>query len=126
MAETFQLTREKSGCVFKIQGLIGKEEMRRLALRQTGDDMEDTGDYMIVDLLDADYSQISERDISMVITHTFESTFEHRDMKLAIVATDPQVVRMTEYYLSVMEKMDREWAPRMFETLGEARAWVEG
>ncbi|MCP5547377.1 MAG: hypothetical protein H7A50_08390 [Akkermansiaceae bacterium] len=100
--------------------------MRRLALRQTGDDMEDTGDYMIVDLLDADYSLISERDISMVITHTFESTFEHRDMKLAIVATDPQVVRMTEYYLSVMEKMDREWAPRMFETVEEARAWVEG
>ena len=126
MEETFQFTREASGCMFKIQGRIEKEDMRRLALRQTGDDMEDTGDYMIVDLLDADYSLISERDISMVITHTFESTFEHRDMKLAIVATDPQVVRMTEYYLSVMEKMDREWAPRMFETVEEARAWVEG
>lgn len=124
MEEKVSLVWEESGCVFSIKGRIGKEEMHRLALRENTDERFGRAEYMIVDLLEADYSQISQRDISLVITHSFGTTSENPGMKLAIVATDPQVVRMCEYYLSVMSKLDMRWEARMFGTMEEARDWT--
>ena len=125
MEEKFNVAWEDSGCVFTIKGPIGKADMRRLALRQAGIGQGIHPSYVIADLQEADYSQISPRDISLVIAHTFGDVGENPDMKLAIIATDPQVIRMCEYYLSTMSKLDMRWKTGMFRTMAEARAWIE-
>ena len=125
MEEKFNIAWEGSGCVFTIKGRIDKADMRRLALRQTGIDPDAHPAYTIVDLLEADYSLISLRDISLVVTHTFGETSENPGMKLAIVATDPHVVAMSEYYLATMSGLDMRWEARMFQTMADARAWIE-
>lgn len=124
MEERISLAWEGSGCVLTIKGRIGKADMRRLALRQTGIGQGVHPTHVIVDLLGADYSLISPRDVSLVVSHTFIDTSENPGMKLAIVATDPHVVRMSEYYLSTMAELDMRWEARMFDSMADARAWV--
>ncbi len=126
MEEKFSVAWEESGCVFSVKGRIESADMRRLALREFVDERFANAEYMIVDLLEADYSRISQREISMVIGHTFDTSSENPGMKLALVATDPHVVRMCEYYLSIMSKMDMRWESRMFGTMADARRWVGG
>ena len=124
MEEKFNVAWEGPVCVFTIKGRIGKEEIRRLALRQAGIEQGTHPEIMIVNLLEADYSDISPRDISLVIAHTFTDASENPEMKLAIAATDPHVVRMCEYYLSTMSKLDMRWEVGIFGTMAEARAWI--
>ena len=45
-------------------------------------------------------------------------------MKLALVATEPHVVALSQYYLSMMSNLEEHWEARMFETMEEARTWV--
>jgi hypothetical protein len=125
MEQKFNVAWEGPVCVFTIKGRIGKEEIRRLALRQAGIEQGTHPESMIVNLLEADYSDISPRDISLVIAHTFTDATENPDMKLAIVATDPHVVRMCEYYLSTMSKLDMAWEVRIFRAMAEAREWIQ-
>lgn len=110
--------------MLSIRGLLEKETIRRFALREFDDERFDHAEYLIVDLREADYSKVSERDISLVIAHTFDSPSGNPDMKLAIVATDPHVVSMCEYCQSTMSKMDMHWELRIFATMEDARAWV--
>ena len=125
MEEKISLAWEDAGCVFTIKGRLEKEDIRRMALQEFADERFEHAKFLIVDLLEADYSIVSQRDISIIVAHTFDTPSENPDMKLAIVATDPHVIGMSEYYLSMMSNMEWHWEARMFKTLEDARAWVE-
>lgn len=125
MEEKLSLEWEEQGCAVTIKGCFEKSDMHRLALRNLGKERDGDTRYTIVNLLEADYSLISQRDISLVIAHTFDASSSNPGMKLAIAATDPRVVEMCEYYMSIMAKLEIGWEARLFRTMEEARGWIE-
>ena len=126
MSEKIDFVWEDSGCVLTIKGRIEKADMRELAVPTHHDERGSRAKYVVVDLLEADYSRISHRDISLVITHSLATSFQNPGLRIAVVATDPRVVEMSEYYRSSMVQLDVSWEMRIFQTMEDARAWIAG
>lgn len=118
----YKIIWEDKGIYIKWFGIISAEENIRLNGEIYGTKLFETIDYQIGDFLDAEYATFSERDIYIIATLEKQASRWNKNLKVAHIANDPEIINaIRSYELNMRES---GWEFGLFDNLEDARKWV--
>lgn len=113
---------EEKGVYIKSSGQITAKDNLQLNGELYGNKNFDTIEYQISDLLDADLSILNKKDISVISQLDFSASVWNKDLKVAHITKNTELIRLIKIYEERMEKSG--WQFMIFDTVEEARKWV--
>ena len=79
--------------------------------------------YQLVDLSQVERFDVTSDDMIRLAENDHTAALSNPDVKVAVVARD-ELIRMLSLYYEA-ESSDSPWEQQVFDTLSEARAWVQ-
>lgn len=116
---------EELGGIYTATGVMTRADIDDLAVIDHNDEESVTAKYIIVDVLNADFSNIKNDDIAVVIAHDIGFSNLNPELNVAIVTVDEHTLSLVSHYLSEMSKFQIDWDIRVFSSMKEARKWVQ-
>lgn len=113
---------EEKGVYIKSSGIITSKDNVQLNGELYGKKNFDTIEYQISDLLDADLSILNEKDISVISQLDFSASVWNKNLKVAHVTKNSELIRLIKLYENKMGKSG--WKFMIFNTVEDARKWV--
>ena len=81
--------------------------------------------YQIWDFLDADLSQITEKDVDEPAATDWASGLSVPMIKVALVVRDDHAVKLCEHYKKKIRELGSEWECQLFDSMDDAHEWVD-
>ena len=119
----YNITWETEGLLIKWYGNATPEENIKSNGEIYGNDKFDSIKYQIADFLDANTSQFSDKETSVVAKLESKASIWNRNLKVAHVATDPDLIYQIKLYEQMLK--DTNWQFGIFSSVNDARKWVE-
>lgn len=116
---------EPRGIVWTFHGFVSAAEIEAANDEFYRDERSDRARYQIIDALDVDGVEWNDRDITVTAARDSGATRVIRDLKVAYVAADAEIVGKLENYVAISRRLNSSWQFRGFATLAAARAWIE-
>lgn len=118
-------TWEPHGILWEYSGEVTGDEVDTVNSRFFRDERRHDVDYQIIDASRVTGTDWSARDAHLIAAKDFGVQREVQDLKLAFIATEPAFSALVDEYIAISERLDTTWEFRRFDTVEEARAWVE-
>jgi hypothetical protein len=118
-------TWEPHGILWEYHGEVTGDEVDTVNSRFFRDERRHDVDYQIIDASGVTGTDWSARDAHLIAAKDFGVQREVQDLKLAFIATEPAFSALVDEYIAISERLDTTWEFRRFDTVEEARAWVE-
>ena len=119
----YKITWEEKGMLIKWFGQATAAENIQSNGEIYGDERFDNIKYQIADFLDADLTKFSDKDASVIAILENQASIWNKNLKVAHITKDKEVIRLIKIYEAQMEKSG--WQFMIFDNLKEAREWVD-
>jgi hypothetical protein len=119
-------TWETHGILWEYYGEVTGDEIDTVNSRFFRDERRHDVDYQIIDASGVTGTDWNARDAHLIAAKDFGVQREVQDLKLAFIATEPAFSALVDEYIAISERLETTWEFRRFDTVEEARAWVEG
>ncbi len=120
----YQITWYRDGVVVACSGRLGFETIGEANGCLHGDRRFDSRAYQIWSLVDADLSQVTERQMAKFAAINRAAALSVPRMKVAFVADEKHTVELCEHYMRRSGGHAGKWQCQMFHSMGAAKAWV--
>ena len=114
---------ETHGVYWYYQNLVNGAELIKSNMEIYGDERFDTMKYQIVDTTAVTEFQVTRDDMLKVAAYDKAAALSNPRVKVAIVAKNTSIKTLTELYDAA--NTGSPWETRVFESVAEARAWVD-
>lgn len=114
---------EARGVVWRFWGIVTGEELLRSNHEIYGDSRFDEISYQIVDLTRVDAFAVTEDDMLVMAASDRAAALSNSRIRVAVAAKDANVKRLSGVYESA--SIRSPWVQRIFESVEDARQWVE-
>lgn len=115
----YTISWEPKGCVKTITGVVTAKEFMASIAELQNDLRFDKARYSINNFVDAQAFEITTADIHLYAAHSLGAAYSNRHMRIAIVATDPDIIALVQVYVKLSP-----YKTEFFETMEAARVWV--
>lgn len=115
---------EPHGVVWVYSGQVTAEEIESANREFYGDPRSDRTRYQIIDTRQVDGVEWGDRSIKTTAAQDSGAERTLKNVKVAYVATDPEIVSMMEGYVEISKALNSSWTFQGFEDLESAREWV--
>jgi hypothetical protein len=119
-------TWESHGILWEYHGEVTGDEIDTVNSRFFKDERRFDVDYQIIDASRVTGTDWNARDAHLIAAKDFGVQQEVQDLKLAFIATEPAFSALVDEYIAISERLDTTWEFRRFDTVEDARKWVDG
>jgi hypothetical protein len=119
-------TWESHGILWKYHGEVTGDEIDTVNSRFFKDERRFDVGYQIIDASGVTGTDWNARDAHLIAAKDFGVQQEVQDLKLAFIATEPAFSALVDEYIAISERLETTWEFRRFDTIEDARKWVEG
>ncbi len=84
----------------------------------------DAHKFQLIDLLDADFSQLDEATAKEPGATDFAASITQANVRVALVAKTPTTIRFCEQYCATSKRLGSNWRFEIFTDRDTARAWL--
>ncbi len=113
---------ENKGICWKYAGVVTGKELIRSNLDIYGDARFDNMRYQIVDLTDVEGIKVSAEDMKRIAAYDEAASLSNPYVKVAVVATSESAKALSIFYDN--ESSESPWETMLFDTVNEARFWI--
>lgn len=121
-AVPYEITWEPEGIYWHFSGAVSAAEAKQSNLDVYGNPRFDDIRYQIADFLDVTSFHADDADLHEISTIDGVAAIYSRAVKVALIATDPKVIRLLEAYCQTIA--GTPWQARIFHNLEEGRSWA--
>lgn len=118
-------TWEKHGILWEFHGDVTGREVDHVNDRFVKDIRRHDVSYQLIDARGVTSTDWTARDAHLIAAKDFGANLKIKGLKLAFVASDPGFLALVDEYVKQSEDMQSSWEFRLFDTIEEAREWVE-
>lgn len=119
-------TWEAHGILWEYHGEVTGDEVDTVNSRFFRDERRHDVDYQIIDASGVTGTDWNARDAHLIAAKDFGVQREVQDLKLAFIVTEAAFSALVDEYIAISERLDTTWEFRRFDTVEQAREWVEG
>lgn len=119
----YNITWEPKGVLVKWYGKCTYKENLEANGMLYGDKRFDSIHYQISDILDADTSAFTNHDITVIARLELKATIWNKNMLVAHITQNRALIEQIKMY--EVEMRDSNWKFGIFDTIEQARAWVD-
>lgn len=119
-------TWETHGILWEYHGEVTGDEIDTVNSRFFRDERRHDVDYQIIDASGVTGTDWSARNAHLIAAKDFGVQREVTDLKLAFIVTEPAFAALVDEYIVISEQLAGTWEFRRFDTVDDARKWVEG
>lgn len=123
---TCKTTWEPHGILWEYSGEVTGDEIDTVNSRFFRDERRFDVDYQIIDASRVTGTDWNARDAHLIAAKDFGVQQEVEDLKLAFIVEEESFAALVDEYILISERLETTWEFRRFDTVAEARAWVEG
>lgn len=120
----YRTTWEPEGIVWEFEGDVTAEEIQRANAEFYGDERSDSSKYQIIDATDVTSVEWTEIDINVTAAYDIGADRSVKNLKVAYVARDEEIVELLEKYVGISRRMNSSWKFEGFRDMSSARAWA--
>lgn len=117
---------EPRGILWVYEGDVTAQEIEDANGEFYADARSDDVEYQIIDASRVTNVEWSDRDIAVVAAHDIGAEQVIKNVRVAFVATDAEIMSRIEKYMDIARRMTPSWDFHGFSDLAEARRWAEG
>jgi hypothetical protein len=107
--------------IIRMDGMIGFNDIDYVNGLLYGDSRFENMRYQIFDLSDVQQFNLTARDFELLGILDKNSSIWNRSLKVAIVFTDEEMIKLMDYYKNEMKGTN--WKIEVFRTFAEAEKW---
>lgn len=122
----FDLGWTKKGVVMSFLGVVSAEDVDLANHSFYSDSRSDGVSYQVVDFTKAEGVLFTPKDMRKVAAYDVGASRSIINTKVAIAAPDEKIKSVCQHYVDVIKNADTLWDVCMFDSLQEARNWIEG
>ncbi|PXA03128.1 hypothetical protein DDZ13_13755 [Coraliomargarita sinensis] len=111
------------GVCWTYTGTVSGEDILKSNLDIYGDERFDDLKYQIVNLLEAEKIEVSERHMQKVAHLDAAAARTNKRVRVAVVAADKDARLLHELYVKHLS--DGGWTSKLFDSIESAEAWVK-
>lgn len=115
---------EKRGVMWRFYGDVTAEEISNANDEFYTDERSDRTRYQIIDALQVTSVEWTEQDISVTAAYDIGADRIIKNVKVAYVANDEEIISKLEKYIEISIKLNSSWQFRGFTELQPAKRWV--
>ena len=115
---------EPVGIVWEFYGDVTAEEIQNANNEFYEDARSDKAKYQIIDALKVKSVEWNEIDISVVAAHDIGANHSIKDLNVAYVADDDEIISKLEKYIEISRRMETSWRFMGFKSLKDAKEWA--
>ena len=115
---------EDHGIVWTYHGDVTAREIADANDGFYSDERSERIRYQIIDARDVTSVEWSDRDIAMTAGYDIGAERSIKEVKVAYVAVNADIVAKLEKYIAISRTLNSSWQFRGFDTLANAREWV--
>ncbi len=121
----FRITYSEKGSIVDCSGSLNIQDIHEANGVLHGHARFDEHSYQIWNLLNADMSQITKKEMNEPVAtdHIAEKSVPR--MKVALVVQDDYAVTLCEFYRKQIGEFDSKWECRVFDSMDDALEWAE-
>lgn len=116
---------ENKGIIWKFYDHVSAQEIEDANAEFYGDERSDRSKYQIIDALNVSSLEWNEIDIASAAAHDIGAERIIKNMKVAYVAKDEDIIAKLEKYIDISKRLNSSWKFKGFEDLLQAKKWVE-
>ncbi len=105
-------------------GVVDLAEVEAANAEFYNSEKSDRASYQLVDTSRIEEFVISKLDFKKVAAVDVASSQVNKKMKVAVVATNPDVISNTEDYIDTSRRLNSTWEIKIFSEITTARDWI--
>lgn len=109
----------------RVWGLVSEAEITKLNEEFASDHRSRTSRYHIFDGTDMEDYTANDIDISNFAANDIGTSTYVKNLKVALVSPKPHIKEGYQQYIADCQQVETGWTFKIFDTLEEARDWVE-
>lgn len=117
-------TWEKHGIYWQFYGIVDAKEYLATDAELYNDPRSDHIKYWIWDGTDIEELAISDMHAELIASADWAATEHNKNVKGAIIATDPGIKNLMEVYIETSMEFESSWQVKIFDNIKDARQWV--
>lgn len=121
---SYQTNWGSTGITWVFYDDVSAAEIRRANEEFFLDQRSETARYQIIDARRVNYLEWKEQEIKETSAIDFGALPVIPDLKVAFVATKPEVILAIDKYLEVSKRLNSSWHFEKFQYLQDAQQWV--
>jgi hypothetical protein len=114
---------EAHGVHWRYWDSVSGEELIRSNLEIYGDERFDTMKYQLVDLTGVSEFNVTRDEMLKIAAYDRAAALSNPRVRVAVVASNKAIKTLTQLYNA--ENTSSPWETRLFDSLQEARTWVD-
>jgi len=119
----YRLEWNPDNTLITFSGTVSFREIREVGDAHYGDPRLEAIRYVIVDFRDADSSQLTPQEITIISAFDSATVAYKKDLKIALVVNDENTRKVCEDYRLNMQSLQSWWPVAVFESMKAAREW---
>lgn len=121
----YQITWWEKGIHWQFYGDVTAQEISEANEEFYRDPRSDSAEFQIIDAIEVTHVEWEEKKIKEIAAHDKGASHLIKDLKVAYISDDPEIVSKLEKYIEISEKLNSSWKFRGFKDLETAREWAE-
>lgn len=121
---SYKIVWENDGVLSQFDGIFSSEIHNKALNALFGDSRIDDIKYIIGDYSKVSDNFLNENDVEYSLAMTTGAATYLKDIKIALVAVDKEIIDLCKYYIELASRFNTTWEVRLFDNIDAARDWA--